>query len=626
MAEIDFTDEFKDDANTAIKLDLWRQLFAYTKPYKRDVWILAVSSILTGFLEVADPVITKWMVDDIERNGVDANFWLWGSLFLSTTVLLVVCVMAFIWTASKLRVFASHDLRKAAFQNLQRQSFSYFDYRPVGWLVARMTSDCEKLTNIVAWGLMDLLWGATTMIAVGFALFFWHWKLALLVLTLIPVIGWISLKFRRSMLNSARDVRTANSRITGSFNENILGVLTSKTYVREHANLSDFQDLTQRMYRASVRNLTIAAFYVPVIVVASSLSYGVTLAYGGSELLAGALATGSLISFMLLVGYFYDPISVMGHWFAEMQMAQASAERVLGIINAEPSIKDSASVEQALSLNTPITDRKTIAEDGGSSLIRGIEVRNLSFEYLPGQPILRNIDFSANEGESIAFVGPTGGGKSTLVNVICRFYEPSSGQILVDGVDYRNRGLRWYRSNIGMVLQQAHVFSGTIMENIRYGRLDATDDEVMDAARVVGAHEFIESMADGYQTLAGESGSRLSAGQKQLVSFARAILANPQILILDEATSSVDTDTERRIQKGVEKLLAGRISLVIAHRLSTIRNADRIIYIDNGEIAESGSHATLLAKRGKYFGLYSQQSLSQSFTAALEHQDLITPT
>ena len=624
MTEINVADEFQDDANAPIEFEMWRQLFSYTKPYKRDVWILAGSALFTGALEISHPVITKWLVDDVERNGLDANLWLWATAFIVTSAILSLCVMLFIWTASKLRVFASHDIRKAAFHNLQRQSFSYFDYRPVGWIVARMTSDCERLTNIMAWGFMDLIWGTTTMIAIGFTLFFFHWKLAILVLALIPLIGWISLKFRRSILNSARNVRSTNSRITGSFNENILGVLTSKAFVHESNNLNDFQYLTQRMYRSSVRNLTIAAIYIPVILIASSLSYGVTLAYGGSELLAGALATGTLFSFMLLVQFFYDPIEVMGYWFAEMQMAQASAERVLGIINTDPAIQDSDTVLEAIRLNAPENDRTTIAPDGGTARIRQIEVRNLNFEYEPRQPILRNISFTVHEGESIAFVGPTGGGKSTLINVICRFYEPESGQVLLDGIDYRNRSLHWFHSNIGMVLQQAHVFNGTIKENIRYGRLDASDDEVIEAARIVGAHEFIEQLSEGYDTSTGESGSRLSEGQKQLVSFARAILANPQVLVLDEATSSIDTETERRIQDGVEQLLAGRISLVIAHRLSTIRNADRIIYIENGEIAEIGAHASLLARRGKYYDLYTQQSLSQSFISALEHQDLLS--
>ena len=624
MAEIRPDDEFKDDANASIQLDMWRQLFRYTKPYTRDVWILASAALLMGILDVSHPIIIKWLIDDVETNGNDANLSLWTGLYVASSLLLSCCVTVFVWTASKLRVFASHDIRKSAFHSLQRQSFTYFDYQPVGWLVARMTSDCERLTNIMAWGMMDLIWGSTTMVVVGITLFFFHWQLALLVVSLIPVIGWISLKFRRSILNSARDVRAINSQITGSFNENILGVLTSKAFVREQTNLTDFQLLTQRMYQSSVRNLTISAIYVPVILVASSFGYGITLAYGGSELLAGAMATGTLISFMLLVVYFYDPIEVMGHWFAEMQMAQASAERVLGIVNAEPAVKDSDSVRAAIEFN--LSSDADVAMDGGSTRIQCMEVRNLNFEYAQGKPILNNISFEVNEGETIALIGPTGAGKSTLVNVICRFYEPISGQVLLDGVEYRKRSLHWFHSNLGMVLQQPHVFNETIRENIRYGRLDASDEEVTMAAKVAGAHEFIELMSDGYDTSAGESGNRLSAGQKQLISFARAILADPQILILDEATSSIDTETESRIQAGVEQLLRGRICFVIAHRLSTIRHADRILYIENGEVVENGKHATLLAQRGKYHELYTRQSLSQSFSLALKRRDfLIAP-
>jgi ATP-binding cassette subfamily B protein len=457
------------------------------------------------------------------------------------------------------------------------------------------------------------------MIGIAIAMFVMNWKLALVVFAIMPLLAWISAAFQKRILKSARVVRATNSRITGNFNEGIMGILTSKAFVREDANQDEFEDITGKMYGASVTNQTQAAIYLPLVVTLASLATGLALAVGGIDMLGGAIAVSTLIAFMAYTRHFFDPIEQLGHWFAEMQMAQASAERIISLVEAVPAIKDSDDVLAAMAANKAHPTSEAYAADGSQSEVERIELKNVSFYYDPEQPVLSHIDLVAKRGETIAIVGPTGGGKSTLVNVICRFYEPTTGQVMIDGLDYRARSLHWLQSNIGMVLQNAHVFSGPIIENIRYGRLDATDAEVMDAARIAGAHEFIMAFPEGYQADAGEAGSRLSAGQKQLVSFARAILADPQILVMDEATSSVDTETEQRIQQGMQRILAGRIAFVIAHRLSTIRNADRIIVIEAGEITEQGTHHQLMASRGHYFDLYRQQSLQES------SRDLATP-
>jgi len=352
----------------------------------------------------------------------------------------------------------------------------------------------------------------------------------------------------------------------------------------------------------------------------ASLATGLALAVGGFDLLKGVISAGTLVAFMAYTRHFFDPVEQLGRWFAEMQMAQASAERIMSLVQAVPAIQDSVDVRDALARNRALPARAEYAEDGGSARIREIKVKHVDFRYGEGPAVLQGVNLVARAGETIALVGPTGGGKSTLVNVICRFYEPTSGQVLIDGVDYRKRGLHWLQSNLGMVLQQAHVFSGSIRENIRYGRLDASDDEVAAAARAAGAHDFIAAMEKGYLTEVGEGGSRLSAGQKQLVSFARAILARPQILVMDEATSSVDTETEQAIQRGLANVLADRISFIIAHRLSTIRNATRILVIDGGRIIESGNHTELMTLRGHYFDLYRQQSLNEASQALASPQ------
>ena len=613
MEDHDHADGFDEHkAADGIQLQLWKRLLRYALPYRKELWLLAAGGCVTALMEIALPLLAKGVVDDVQANGVNASFALWSAAYAGCNLLLAIGGAVFVWMAGKIDAFASHDIRRDAFANLQRLSFSYFDHRPVGWLMARMTADCRKLTDILAWAFLDLVWGLTMMIGIAAAMLVMHWQLALVAIAVMPVVGWVSAKFRRRILGSARLVRSTNSRITGSYNESIMGMPTSKAFVREDANAREFASLTGTMYRASVRNLVLAAVFLPLVLTLSAVAVNLTLGVGGSLLYIGAISAGTLIAFFTLTRNFFEPVHVMGHWFAEMQMAQASAERVLSLIEAEPEIQDSASVKRALSVQQAAPARNEVAPDGGPMRITSIELVNVGFAYDPERPVLKDINLKVGMDETIAVVGPTGGGKSTLVNVICRFYEPTMGQVLIDGIDYRNRSLRWLQSNLGMVLQNAHVFSGTILDNIRYGRLTATDQEVEWCARLAGAHDFIIGMANSYQTEVGEGGNRLSAGQKQLVSFARAILAEPQILIMDEATSSVDTETELRIQQGMKHVFQGRISFVIAHRLSTIRNATRIVVIDDGRIVETGSHLDLMRADGHYAALYRQQGLNET--------------
>ena len=613
-----YDDENYDDgfdearSSAAMQISLWRRLFTFTLPYKAELWVLVVAGSVTALMEMAYPLITKWLIDDVDANGKEADLFFWAMVYLGTCFFMAVSIGSFIWMTSKIRVYASYDIREAAFANLQNLSFSFFDYRPVGWLMARMTSDCERLTNILAWGLLDLIWGVTVMLGMTVAMLVMNWKLALLVLAIVPILTWVSIKFQRTILGSARAVRRTNSRITGAYAQGIMGVLTSKTFSREAPNADEIHQLTGDMYIASVRNLTLSAIYIPIILIMSSVAVGLTLAIGGSDLLVGIIEAGTLVAFMMLARHFFEPVEVMGYWFAEMQMAQASAERVLSLIDAEPAIRDSVSVSDAVRMHRSTPQRETRAEDGGSLDIHKVELMNVNFAYEADVPILRDINLTAHKGETIAIVGPTGSGKSTLVNLVCRFYQPTSGQVLIDGIDYRNRSLRWLQSNLGVVLQNAHVFRGTVLENIRYGRLTASDSDVIHAAETVGAHEFINALENGFQTEVGEDGDMLSVGQKQLVSFARAILADPQILVMDEATSSVDTVTETKMQVGLDQVLSGRISFVIAHRLSTIRNAARIVVLDGGEISETGDHAQLIRRGGHYAKLYYQQSLQEA--------------
>lgn len=589
------TDEFRDSERARMELSRWKRLYLYIFKYKMLLLGITICGIIVGVLEMSFGLITMWLVQDIRTLGQDANLFKWSWLIVATCVFDGIVTGGFVYLVCKVRALASQDIRDDAFVNIQKQAFKFFDARPVGWIMARLTSDCERLSDILAWAFLDLVWGTSMMLSMGVVMLILNWKLALLTFALLPLIAWVTTKFRRSILQSAREVRSENSIITSVYNESIVGVATSKAFVQEKKNLEDFSVHTEKLLNSSVKNLTLSAIYIPTIICVGSVSSGIAIAVGGQEFLNGVIVAGTLLAFMMWMRHFLDPTIELAAWFTEMQTAQASAERIFSVMDAEPAIRDDVNLTE-----TTVTD------------IDSIRVENMSFAYRADDLVLKDIDFQVKSGETIALVGPTGGGKTSLISVLCRFYEPTTGRILINNQDYRDLPLKWYRSQLGVVLQHPHVFSGTILENIRYGKVTATFDEVVEAARMGGAHEFIEHLEDGYYTNTGTEGSRLSAGQKQLISIARAILADPQILILDEATATIDTNTEQTIQEGLNQLIADRICVIIAHRLSTIKNANKIAFIDRGQIIEYGSHRDLIAKNGRYTSMYRQQGLSET--------------
>ncbi len=593
------------DYTQRFSLSLWRKILRYAKDYYRDLRHLGVCMAITAGCDVVFPLMTSYAIDhfipNLDHPGGTQGLPAFIAVYLMLLAVQVYSIFRFLYLGGKVETGTCYTIRKMAFRKLQELPFSYYDRMPVGYLMSRLTSDAQRLAETIGWSLLDLSYGVVMIIAASVTMFSLNWRLTLVVLIVVPPLAVVSWWFQQHILSSYRAVRKTNSQITGAFNEGIMGAKTTKTLVREEKNMQEFTELTHTMKRASVRAASLSAVYLPIVVSLGSLATAYALWKGGQLVSIGGMSLGILQVFVNYTVQFFQPIRDVASTFAEMQSAQAAAERVMTLLETEPDIVDSPEVEAKFG------DNFHPKKENWPALHGDVEFRHVDFQYKEGEKVLADFNLKVKAGETIALVGPTGAGKSTVVNLVCRFYEPTAGQILIDGVDYRERSQLWLQSNLGYVLQEPRLFSGTIRDNIRYARLDATDAEVEAAARLVNAEGFILKLEKGYDTDVGEGGSRLSTGEKQLVSFARAILADPRIFVLDEATSSVDTQTEQIIQNAISKVLTGRTSFIIAHRLSTIRTADRILVIDDGKIKEMGTHQELLRLRGAYYNLYTNQ-------------------
>lgn len=566
-----------------------RRLVSLLRPYL--LWVLGFLStvMVVSGLDSYFTYLSKRMVDE----GITPGNWpMLVQIVEHYATLIVVqslAVFAFIYLAGILGERIRYDLRKQLFNHLQELSLTYYNRTPVGWIISRVTSDTDRVSELVTWGLLDVTWSSFNILTALFFMAQISWQLTLIVMVIVPIIIVVATYFQRRIITQYREVRRVNSKITGAYNETITGVRVIKALDREEENLHEFGKLTSEMHRAAYRAAWYSALFLPTVQLISTFAIASIITYAGVTVETGGLSVGGMYAFISYVLFMIWPVQEMARVFAEMQQAVASGERIFSLIDAVPDVVDKPDAYEVDSLRGDIV------------------FEHVDFQYEEGKPILTDFNLHVRQGETIALVGPTGGGKSTIVNLLCRFFEPTRGRILIAGHDYTHLTQRAIQSRIGMVLQTPHLFFGTIRENIRYGRLDATDEEVEEAAKLAGAHAFIEKLPKGYDEQVGEGGVLLSTGQKQLLSLARAILAKPDIFIMDEATASVDTLTEGLIQQGMETLMKECTSFVIAHRLSTIRNATRILVIEDGCIKEMGTHRELLRLGGHYYRLYTQQ-------------------
>lgn len=592
----------EQEYNKPFSFRVWGKMLPYFKPYRKFFAITLGMNIFLAGIDVVVPLFQSYAIDHFITAESLEGIGGFSAVYVAVIVFQTLCVYLSVRAATIIEMNVGKDLKWAQFEHLQTLSFSYYNTTPVGYIHARVMSDTLRIATMVAWGLVDMFWALIYVVSVFGIMFLLNVRLALVILLIVPCIAVLTVYFQNKILHWNRKVRKINSQITSAYNEGITGVKTSKSMVIEADNEKAFFERTADMHRAASRSARLNAVYIPMILMFSSAAAAVVLAQGGYMVKADIMKLGTLSVFISYAVIIFEPIQQLARLLAELISCQANIERVMDLLEQEPDVVDKEEVLQKYG------DAFHPKKENWEKIQGDILFEDVSFRYPDGKEyVLEHFNLHVPAGMNVAIVGETGAGKSTLVNLAGRFFEPTGGRILIDGVDYRERSQLWLHSQIGYVLQNPHLFSGTVRENIRYGRLNATDEEVEAAAENVSADEVVKKLEKGYDSDVGESGGRLSTGEKQLISFARAILADPAIFVLDEATSSIDTHTEQLIQQATGRLLKGHTSFIIAHRLSTIRQADLILVVKDGKIIEQGTHRELLGEKGYYYELYSKQ-------------------
>ncbi|MFF2910126.1 ABC transporter ATP-binding protein [Paenibacillus sp. NPDC057934] len=587
---------YKDDDMIDKAFD-WKQftrLFSYMKPYAKQMLPLVLVMMVLGTVtKLTVPFLTSMAIDKaIAPKTGSPSLTLLYTLAASVVVLYLIQWIAGIYRIKFTNIIGQrviYDLRSDLFRHIQKLSFNFFDKRPAGSVLVRVTNDINSLQDLFTNGVVNLMIDCVQLVGIMVILLVINWKLGLAVMVTVPIMFFVSTKLRQKIRIAWQDVRMKNSRINSHLNESIQGIRVTQAYTQEQENMKYFDAMNMESKKSWDKASAMNQAFGPIIEITGGFGTLILFWLGAYLIQSGELTVGFLVAFSTYVSNFWDPINRLGQMYNQLLVAMASSERIFEYLDEQPSVQDKSGA----------TSLPTIQGD--------IKFEKVIFEYEKGRAALKGIDLDVKAGQSIALVGHTGSGKSTIINLIGRFYDITTGKITIDGKDIRDVTLDSLRGQIGTVLQDTFIFSGTIRDNIRFGRLDATDQEVEEAAKAVDAHDFITKLPGGYDTEVEERGSALSMGQRQLLSFSRALLANPRILILDEATASIDTETELKIQEALKTLLQGRTSFIVAHRLSTIRHADKIVVLDHGEIKEEGNHSELTARDGVYNGLIEAQ-------------------
>ncbi|WP_288221190.1 ABC transporter ATP-binding protein [uncultured Clostridium sp.] len=571
------------------KSEITFKLLEYLKPYKLKSFIVILLMILVMISGIVNPLLLEIAIDNYVVNK-NVN-----GLIIIGVALIVLNLLA--WILSKIRwtMITSItnnilvNIRHELYSHIQYLSFDFFDGRPVGKILSRVVSDVNALKNLFSQSIQSLIPQLLNLLCVAIIMFIMNFKLALASVTLLPLLGIAMFCIEIYSRRRWEVYRNKRSNLNGFTHEDFSGIKIVQGFAKEEGTEKSFKSMVKELSDSFTKAVMLNDFFWPLVELSWGAGTLVVFAVGYKLVMNNEIKIGTLIAFSMYVGMFWRPIMNLSSFYNTLITNFSAADRIFDILDKKPIIKNSENAKKI-------------------GKIKGVvEFKDVSFSYDESTKVLKNVNFKVNKGEKIALVGATGAGKTTIVSLLSRFYDPTSGEVLVDGKDIKNVELESLRSQMGIMLQDTFLFSTTIMENIRYGRLDATDEEVINAAKAVNAHDFIMKLEDGYNTEVNERGTRLSLGQRQLVSFARALLANPRILILDEATSNIDTETEKLVQEGIEKLLHGRTSFVVAHRLSTIRDCDKIMVINDGQIEEVGSHSELLKNKGSYYDLYMAQ-------------------
>ena len=574
----------------AFDMDLFKRLLKYTNPYKRIFYFVGVAAILVSLFAVLRPILLQQAIDEALLPADYDSLIYYVSLMVGVLMLEVLFQFCFIYYANWLGQEVVRDIRVKLFKHMLGFKMKYYDKSAVGRLVTRAVSDIETIASIFSQGLFMIISDLLKMLVVLGVMFYKSWELTLLVLTVLPFILYATRVFQKKMKLAFEEVRTQVANLNTFVQERITGMKIVQLFTREKTEYANFKEINDKHRKAWVKTVWYNSIFFPIAEMSSSITIGLIVWFGGLRVVAGEdMSLGIIVAFIELSQMLFRPLRQIADKFNTLQMGMVAANRVFGILDTEASIEDTGTME--------VDDLKG-----------EIEFRDVRFSYVEDEEVLKGISFKVQPGETVAIVGATGAGKSTIINLLSRFYEINSGTILVDGIDIKNIQLRSLRSQIAVVLQNVFLFADTILNNINLDNPDISEEDVITAAKQIGIHEFISSLPNGYHYNVKERGAMLSSGQRQLISFLRAYVSNPSILVLDEATSSVDSYSEQLIQEATNKITEGRTSIVIAHRLATIKKADKIIVMDQGEIVEIGNHKELLKKPdGYYKKLYEVQ-------------------